>query len=323
MKKKKNIYKFCVAPMFRYTDEHCRKIYRIMSKKTLLFTEMIHVRNILYDYKNKIILNKKKENPIAIQIAGSNSLETAKCAEIIYKKKYKYINLNIGCPSIKAQKGNFGIILMKKPKTIINLINSIKDNTPMEVSIKTRIGIDKNDNYNFLSDFINDIYINSNCKIFILHARSAILNNFSTKKNLKIPKINYKIVYKIKKQFPKLKIILNGEIKSIKESLIHLKKVDGVMLGRNIYKNPMMLNYVDKNIYNIKNKYSFKKKLKKIFKYINKKVKENIQMYKITRHILEIFKGNKGSTIWKKLILENAKKKINIEKIFKIYKKNN
>ncbi|WP_343154750.1 tRNA dihydrouridine(20/20a) synthase DusA [Buchnera aphidicola (Pseudoregma panicola)] len=318
IKKKNNIYRFCVAPMFGYTDEYCRKIYRIISKKTLLFTEMISTNEILKKSK-KFIYNKKKENPIAIQISGSNENEISKCAEISYKKNYKYINLNIGCPSIRAQKGNFGAILMKQPKIIINSINNISNNTPIEISIKSRIGINKKDDYKFLKEFIYNISTKSTCKIFIIHARRAILENISTKKNLKIPKINYNLVYKIKKEFPNLKIIINGEIKNVRESLIHLKYTDGVMLGRNIYKKPMILKSVDNKIYN-KKKYKSKKILYKIFKYINKKVSEKIPMYKITRHIINIFKNKPYSYIWKKMILSKKNQKKNIKKIFKKYK---
>ncbi|BGI51596.1 MAG: tRNA dihydrouridine(20/20a) synthase DusA [Buchnera aphidicola (Ceratovacuna japonica)] len=319
IKKKNNVYRFCVAPMFGYTDEYCRKIYRIISKKSLLFTEMISTNDILNKNYKKFVENKKKENPIAIQISGSNENEISKCAEISYKKNYKYINLNIGCPSIKAQKGNFGAILMKQPKIIVNSINNITNNTPIEISIKSRIGIKKQDDYKFLQDFIHNISTRSSCKIFILHARTAILKNISTKKNLKIPKINYKFVYKIKKDFPNLKIIINGEIKTIKESLIHLKYTDGVMMGRSIYKEPMMLKFVDEKIYNIKKK-KHKDILKKIFKYINKKVLEKVPMNKMTRHIINIFKNKPYSYIWKKMILSKDNKNEDIEKIFKKYK---
>ncbi|WP_343191853.1 tRNA dihydrouridine(20/20a) synthase DusA [Buchnera aphidicola] len=323
-KKKNNVYRFCVAPMFKYTDEYCRKIYRIISKKALLFTEMISANDILNKKSKKIIYNKNKENPIAIQISGSNPDQISRCAEISYKKNYKYINLNVGCPSIKAQQGNFGAILMKKPNIIVDIINKISNNTSMDISVKTRIGINKKENYNFLKNFIYYISSKSSCKTFILHARIAILKNFSTKNNLRIPKINYNIVYKIKKKFPNLKIIINGEIKTIKDSLKHLENTDGVMLGRSVYKSPMILKLVDEKIFNYKNKNSYKTILKQIFKYINKKRLEKIPIYKITRHIINIFKNEPGSSIWRKLICLNRKNnKINIENIFKEYKKYN
>ncbi|WP_343189057.1 tRNA dihydrouridine(20/20a) synthase DusA [Buchnera aphidicola (Chaitoregma tattakana)] len=324
IKNKNDIYRFCVAPMFGYTDKYCRKIYRIISKKSSLFTEMITAQNLFNKNHTKFIKNRNKDDPIIIQIAGSDKKIISKYAEIAYKKKYNYINLNIGCPSIRAQKGNFGAILMKQPNIIIDIINKISENTPLEISIKTRIGINKYDNYEFLKEFIHKISTLSTCKVFILHARKAILKNCSTRKNLKIPKIKHNIVYKIKKEFPKLKIILNGEIKSIEESLKHLKKVDGVMLGRSIYNNPMLLRQVDNKIYNTNKKVKFKNILKKIFRYIDKeKLKQN-STYKLTRHILHIFKNTKGSSMWKKLILSrNYIQTHSIKKIFNKIKKYN
>ncbi|CAL4323895.1 tRNA dihydrouridine(20/20a) synthase DusA [Buchnera aphidicola] len=295
--------RFCIAPMLKYTDRHCRYFHRIFTKKSFLYTEMMTTECLL-NKKKKIYKNDDKHNLVAFQIAGNNSIKISKCAKIIYKKKFNEINLNIGCPSLKLTKNFLGVSLMKHTNIVINSINAINSSVPLPISIKTRIGIDNHDSYQFFRDFIQKTSDTNKCKIFIIHARKAILKNFSPKKNLIIPKLKYEYVYKLKKDFPQLNIIINGGIKSIKEIKFHLKKVNGVMMGRFAYQNPMFLKKIDYKIFkNKKKKIKIKKILKKMCKYaIKNQILYNVSPKKIFCHMIGLFKNKKGSKKWKRFI---------------------
>jgi len=205
----------------------------------------------------------------------------------------------------------FGVFLMKHKTLVTQIVKAINNSIPTPVSVKTRIGINNKDNYNFLSEFIHEISTNTLCKTFIIHARNAFTNIYSPKKNRSLPTLKYNIVYKIKKEFPHLNIVINGGITTIKESLFHLQKVDGVMLGQEAYKNPSLLKQVDEKIFN----YSKKQKLSNfqllysMFPYIEKQITYGIPIYKITRHVLGLFKGEKGYKQWKKYLIQESYKK--------------
>jgi len=204
----------------------------------------------------------------------------------------------------------FGVFLMKNSTLVTQIVKAINDSIPTPISIKTRIGINNKDSYNFLSEFIHEISTNTLCKTFIIHARNAFTNIYSPKKNRSLPALKYNIVYKIKQEFPHLNIVINGGITTIKESLFHLKKVDGVMLGQEAYKNPNLLKKVDKEIFNYsKKKTSNIQLLYSMFPYIEKKINCGIPIYKITRHILGLFKGEKGYKQWKKYLIQESYKK--------------
>ncbi|NIH16453.1 MAG: tRNA dihydrouridine(20/20a) synthase DusA [Buchnera aphidicola (Periphyllus lyropictus)] len=317
-----NKHKLCVAPMFKYTDKHCRYFHRLLTKKAFLYTEMI-TTNALLNKKFKLFKNKDSKKMVSLQIIGNKPKKIAKCAKLAYKKKYNEINLNIGCPSIQMNKNNLGVTLMKKTKIIVNSLKLIKNSIPIPISIKTRIGFNNNNTYNFLSNFVYETSKDKLCKIFIIHARNAILNKFSPKKNREIPPLKYKYVYQLKKDFPNLTFIINGGIKSIKEIKNHLKNVNGVMLGRYAYKNPLILKKIEEKIFKKKKKIKIKKILFKISKYINKEIKKKTTLNSITRHINGIFYKKKNSKKWKKFLNEINKKKknVNINLDFKKYLK--
>lgn len=314
--------RFCVAPMFNYTDKHCRYFHRLLIKNAYLYTEMVTTQSIL-NKKFKLITNKDPKQMISLQIIGNKPKDIAKCAEIAYKKKYNEINLNIGCPSPSMTKNNLGVILMKNTQIILESLELIKKSVPIPISIKTRTGFDNNNTYNFLYNFIHIISQEKLCKIFIIHARNAILKKFSPKKNRNIPVLKYEYVYQLKKDFPDLKFIINGGIKSIKEIKNHYKKVDGVMMGREVYKNPLILKKIDQKIFFEKNKnLTIQKILFYMSKYIAKERKKNTPLNSITRHMYGIFYGKKGSKKWKYFLnnLNLKKKYINIKEEFnKIY----
>ncbi|VAX76859.1 tRNA dihydrouridine(20/20a) synthase DusA [Buchnera aphidicola] len=312
---------FSVAPMLKYTDIHCLFFYRQLTKKTLLYTEMITTKQILFQKKSFNKKQIKNCNPIAIQLAGNNPLDLSRCAKIAYKNGFNEINLNIGCPSKNAQKGNFGVCLMHTPILVYQLVKSIYLVVPIPISLKIRIGTNEKNNYNFLYKFIKITSKNKYCIKFIIHARSANLKFSSPRKNRTIPPLQYHFVYQIKKDFPNLIIIINGGIKSIKEIKHHLKYVDGVMIGREIYKNPFFLNHIEKEIFLQKKDFLLKKFLKNMSVYITQEVKHGTSIIHIIKHILNIFYKHPQSKKWKIYILNYIKHKTDINYLFtKIYK---
>ena len=222
-------YRLSIAPMVGHTNRYFRYTMRKISQKILLFTEMISSGSILRGQKKKILTFSLDENPVICQLAGNNPKDMGLCAKIIEDYGYCGINLNIGCPSAKVQKGGFGVCLMKQPKLVSEIITEIKKNTKLPISIKTRIGIDEQDSLEFLLNFIQQCF-EAGVEVFVLHARKALLN-YNTRNNRKIPPINYNRVIKIKDHFPHLKIIVNGEITSLEQSKHFLQNFDGTMIA--------------------------------------------------------------------------------------------
>lgn len=309
-------HKFSVAPMLKYTDKHCLFFYRQLTKKTVLYTEMITTQNMLK--KNIFTLEETTQRaPIAIQLAGNNPINLAQCAKKAYLLGFNEINLNIGCPSKHAKCGNFGACLMHQPNLVYQLIKSIYFQVPIPISIKMRIGTNKKNTYIFLKKFIKLASKNQYCRKFIIHARIADFRIQNPKKNRIIPPLNYQYVYQIKKDFPHLIIVLNGGIKSIKDTKKHLQYVDGVMIGRSIYKNPLMLSKIDKNIFFQKKNIQIKECLKNMLTYTNKEIKNGTRITHIIKPILNIFYNHPQSKKWKKKMLFYVNEKKNIHKLFK------
>ena len=280
--------KFCIAPMMGYTTPHARKLYRILSKKAFLFSEMIASQTLLYSETKNLIIENELQNPIALQVGGSDIQDLVKCTKIASDYNYDEINLNLGCPSKAVQKGSFGACLMKDKFLVKNCLEAMKNASDIEVSIKCRIGIGKNLNYDFFSEFINEI-IKSGISIIYVHARNAILQGLSPKENRSIPDLNYGFVKDIKKEYPKIKFILNGGIDSLEKANILSKEYDGVMLGRLIQQNPFILTNVDKLFFNAKKEKIINEKIiLEYFNYIRTK-KNNESIFRLLSPLLQIF----------------------------------
>ena len=282
--------KFCVAPMMGYTTPHARKLYRILSKKTFLFTEMIASKTLLYSKTKDLIIENDMQNPIALQVGGSDIDDLANCTKIAKSYNYDEINLNVGCPSKAVQKGNFGVCLMKKKLLVKNCLEVMNNNSDIEVSVKCRIGIGKHFNYEFFEEFIDEI-VKSGIKIVYVHARNAILSGISPKNNRSIPPLKYSFVKKIKKSYPDINFILNGGIESLEEAFILSKEYDGVMLGRLIQNNPFCLNKVDKMFFEEDGeKNLYENIIIDYFNYIRTKV-NNDSIFRLLSPLLQIFFG--------------------------------
>jgi len=310
---KKKIY---VAPMMQYTDKHNRYFLKLISKNIILFTEMIPTNAIIYGNRKKLLEYNVNEHPIILQVGGSDPKEITKCAKIAEKQfDYDGININVGCPSKKVENGMFGACLMNKPSLVGECIKEIKKNTSIPVSVKCRIGLGEKQNYLFLKKFIACVE-KSGCNQFFIHARNAVLSKFNPKKNRTIPSLNYEFVYKIKKDFPNLEIIINGGIDNILSIKNHLKFVDGVMIGREIYKNPFFLKQIEEEIFNNKTEITRKKILEKLIPYIESEIKTNqTSIQSVTRHTFGLFTGMKGSKLWKRYLNKIKFMKSNVKDI--------
>ena len=291
----KNPYNLCVAPMMGHTDIHFRYFLRLISKHAMLYTEMVAANSILHNKTNKYNkLEHDLDNPVGFQLGGDDPKKLSECAKIVESHGYDEINLNIGCPSKRAQSGNFGACLFSQPNIVAECAEEILKNTNLPVTVKTRLGIDNLNDINYLKDFIN-IVSNVGVKVFHLHARIALLKKgINPKHNRSIPEINYERVYEVKKLYPETKIILNGEINDAKSAVKHLEYVDGVMLGRVICNNPFILNEID-TIINSEQQKDKIDILEKYFLYINSNYKKGMKITDFTKHLTCLFKGFIGS----------------------------
>ena len=293
-----------VAPMMDCTDKHEIYFLSLISKNIHLYTEMIVANAIIKGKKDKLLSFKKISNPVALQVGGSNHIELAEACKISEDYGYKEINLNLGCPSKKVQKNKFGACLMKEPDLVAKCIESMANATKLPISIKTRIGYNEVENFDFLKNFIQKTK-NAGAKKFIIHARKAILKKLSPKENLNIPPLKYDFVYKIKNHFKNDEIIINGGIKTTNDILDHLIKVDGAMIGRAIYHSPYFLADIERNIFKSKNIPTRTEVMEKLIPYIEEETSKGTQLNHIMRHTVGLFHGQNGSKTWKQYLSKN------------------
>ena len=282
--------------MMQCTDIHDRYLMRLITKKSFLYTEMVTTGAIIHgNATHQLEFNKSIESPVALQLGGSNPDELAKCSEIAESMGYDEINLNLGCPSERVQKGSFGACLMIEPKLVQRCLNAMKQSVSIPVTAKCRTGIDKIEDYDFLRSFVEGI-ANQNIATIIIHARNAILKGLSPRQNRTIPPLKYDYVYRIKEDFPGIEIIINGGIDSLIEAKDHLQKVDGVMLGRAPYDNPMMLEDVDSEIFGEpKKRISRLDILKEYLNYLEDLDDPKIRLNQVLKHIYGLNKGLKNA----------------------------
>jgi len=278
------------------TDRHERFFLRSLSKKAYLYTEMINANSVLFGDQYKLLKFNECEHPLAIQLGGNDPIKLRDSAIISEAYGYDEINLNIGCPSSKVQNGEFGAVLMKNPKLVAQCIKSIKDKVKIPVSVKCRIGVDDMNEDKDLSAFIKEVS-DSGCKVFIVHARKAWLKGLSPKENRNIPPINYQRVYQLKEEFPDLEIIINGGLKKIEDSEKHLRFVDGVMMGRKVYKDPYQLIKVDHLIYGLPESLKTKKDvLLEMIPYVMQQNNSGEKIQLVCKHFMGLAKGTKFAT---------------------------
>ena len=290
--------------MMDCTDRHDRFFLRLMSKNVMLYSEMVATKSALHGDRKKILSFSPEEKPLALQVGGSDKKELSEVAKIAEDMGYDEININLGCPSKKVQKNKFGACLIKEPDLVSECINKMVNSCKIPVTAKTRIGYDDVEDFDYLNSFIGKMK-SAGCKTFILHARKAILKGLSPKQNLNIPKLNYPMVYRLKKENPDLEIIINGGISKIEEIKNHLKMCDGVMIGRSIYQNPYSLVEIEREIFSTKKSLSREEVAEQLLKYLEKEVKLGTKVNHIMRHTVGLYHGQVGSKTWKRYLSDN------------------
>ena len=298
-------HRFCIAPMMQCTDIHDRYLFRLITKKSILYTEMVTTGAIIHgECIEQLRFNDLVEHPVAVQLGGSDPKDLAACAKICDAMGYDEINLNVGCPSQRVQNGAFGACLMKEPTLVSECIEAMQEVTTLPVTVKCRIGVDDNDDYEFLHNFTESI-MNPLMQTLIVHARVAILKGLSPRQNRSVPPLKYDHVYQLKKDFPNLEIVINGGIQNINESIQHLNEVDGVMLGRSAYDNPMITSQVDELIFNASPQICDRKKI--LNSYLLYCLEQNDLGHSYSRTLKHVFGINKGmphARKYRKLILD-------------------
>lgn len=296
-----------VAPMMGWTDRHDRYFLRLISPNALLYTVMITTGALIHGKKTDILDYNPEEHPVALQLGGSDPAEMAICAKMAEDWGYDEVNINCGCPSERVQKGAFGACLMAEPGLVADCVDAMKQACTIPVTIKTRIGIDDKDSYQFLVDFVG-ASAERGCNTFIIHARKAILKGLSPAENRTVPPLRYEVAYQLKKDFPTLEIILNGGIKTVEDIQSTLPHVDGVMIGREAYSNPWLLAEIEDKIFNNKVTATQHDIVGKMIPYMEKRLLAGDDLKDITRHILGLFQGMKGARQWRRILSEDAYK---------------
>ncbi|MFZ7187856.1 tRNA dihydrouridine(20/20a) synthase DusA [Avibacterium avium] len=299
--------RFSVAPMLDWTTRYCRYFHRQFSQNALLYTEMVTTGAIIHAKYDHLEFDLA-ENPVALQLGGSDPDQLQHCARLAEQRGYQEINLNVGCPSDRVQNGMFGACLMAKADLVAQCVQQMQAVVEIPVTVKTRIGIDDLDSYEFLCDFVQKVS-QAGCQELIIHARKAWLSGLSPKENREIPPLDYERVYQLKRDFPQLLISINGGIKTLEEMQQHLRYVDGVMVGREAYQNPSLLGYIDQALFDPQSPIvSPREAVEKMFPYIEQQLAQGVHLNHITRHMLGAFQHCKGARQWRRHLSENAHK---------------
>jgi tRNA-dihydrouridine synthase A len=298
--------KLSVAPMMDWTDRHCRVFHRQITRHTWLYTEMVTTGALIHGDVARHLRYDEIEHPVALQLGGSDPADLAVSAKLGQEWGYDEINLNCGCPSERVQRGAFGACLMAEPQLVADCVKAMRDAVEIDVTVKHRIGIDKNEDYGFVRDFVGTI-ADAGCTTFIVHARNAILKGLSPKENREIPPLKYDVAYQLKREFPDLEIIINGGIKTSDDVALHLAHVDGVMLGREAYHHPYVMADYDARFYGdaapVKSRTEV---LAAMLPYIAAQLAEygdkGLKLNSITRHMLGIMTGLPGARAFRQLM---------------------
>ncbi len=298
-----------VAPMMAWTDRHCRYLHRLFSKDALLFTEMISSSAVAIGKQAKLLDYSKEEHPIAVQFGGNDPNELATCSEIAKRLDYDEINLNVGCPSPRVQKGKFGASLMEKPKLVASCIKEMSNASGLPITVKCRLGLKGNESTKFLHTFVNEV-VNSGCQRVYVHARIAVLEGLSASQNRSIPPIQVEKVQELKETFPEIEIVFNGGVTNKEEALSIMKWADGVMIGRAAYQNPELLTNISNPDQNIIPSETLEK-IKLYLGYMCNQIEQGEKLNQLTRPLLHCFSGKRGAKAYRQVLSDSVKLKAN------------
>ncbi|MBL4744144.1 MAG: tRNA dihydrouridine(20/20a) synthase DusA [Cycloclasticus sp.] len=296
-----------VAPMMDWTDRHCRHFHRLLSPTSLLYTEMVTTGALIHGDKQRFLAFSDAEQPVALQLGGSDPADMATCAKFAEQAGYQEVNINVGCPSDRVQQGRIGACLMSEPVLVAQCVSDMREKVDIPVTVKTRIGIDDLDSAEFLLNFVETVK-KADCDTFIIHARKAILSGLSPKENRTIPALNYDRAYQVKKEFPELTVIVNGGIQTLLDIQQHWQHLDGVMIGREAYHNPFFLAEIESEFFQQAG-LDRVKVLHDFIPYVEQQLTQGVALQSMTRHILGLFAGQPGGKHWRRYLSENARRK--------------
>lgn len=295
-----------IAPMLDWTDRFYRQFARHITRHTWLYTEMVTTGALLHGNRDRFLRFDPCEQPIALQLGGSDPVALARCAKLAEQWGYDEVNLNVGCPSERVQEGSFGACLMAEPQLVADCVKAMRDGVAIPVTVKHRIGIDKVEEYDYLRNFV-EVVAAAGCQTFIVHARNAILKGLSPKQNREIPPLKYDYVYRLKQERPELEIIINGGITTLAQTDEHLRHVDGVMIGREAYHNPYLLVDADRRYYNDDHPQPSRAEIiEALMPFVEQEVKDGVPLKIITRHILGLFQGMRGARYWRRQLSDHV-----------------
>ena len=303
---KYQLHKLSVAPMMEWTDRHCRVFLRAITKRTLLYTEMLYTGAILRGDAGRHLEHDPVEHPLALQLGGSDPMDLAAAARIGRDYGYDEINLNVGCPSERVSAGRFGACLMAEPGLVADCVAAMAEAVEIPVTVKSRVGIDDRDSYEELVTFVATVAARG-CGTFIIHARKAWLSGLSPKQNREVPPLRYELVRRIKTDFPDLEIILNGGVQSLQQAEEHMPTVDGVMIGRAAYNDPWILRDADARFFaggaGPESRHAV---IDGLLPYVEAQRAAGVPLRHMTRHMTGLFNGLPGARAWRRHLSENA-----------------
>lgn len=294
-----------IAPMMDWTDRHCRYFMRLLSPSVFLYTEMVTAAAIHHGDADRFLKFNREEHPLALQLGGSEPDWMASATAKANHYDYDEININVGCPSDRVQSGQFGACLMARPDTVAECYRAMLKETDVPITIKTRIGIDDKDSYEFLQTFIETM-VAAGCRKFVVHARIAILEGLSPKENRTIPSLNYERVYRLKREYPELQIVINGGLAEISQVEEVLQHVDGAMIGRQAYHQPYFLAELEHHFNPHRALPKRHEIVQQMLPYVESVLANGEPLGRVTRHMLGLYAGQPGARAWRRFISENA-----------------
>jgi tRNA-dihydrouridine synthase A len=299
-------WRFSVAPMMGWTDRHERYFLRQLSRRAVLYTEMINAGAIVYGAKQRFLQHHPSEHPVALQLGDSDPARMAQAARDAEEAGFDEVNINCGCPSDRGTHRLFGAHLMKHPELVADCYQAMAEAVSIPVTIKTRIGIDREDSYEPLLAFVEE-QARAGCKMFHVHARKAWLDGLSCKENRDVPPLRYEYVYRLKRERPDLTITINGGIATLEQCRAHLQHVDGVMLGREAYHNPFLLSQVDEALYgDAPSGITRESFLDAIEPYLREELARGCTLHSMVRHLLGLYQGQPGARVWRRILSEDS-----------------
>jgi tRNA-dihydrouridine synthase A len=308
-------HRLCVAPMMDWTDRHCRRLHRCLSRRTRLYTEMLTAEAVIHGDRDRLLAFDPAEHPVALQLGGADPAKLAEAAQIGEDLGYDEINLNVGCPSDRVQSGRFGACLMAEPELVAECVDAIGAAVCVAATVKCRIGVDDQDPETSLFTLV-DRCAEAGVGVFVVHARKAWLKGLSPKENREIPPLDYPLVWGLKRERPGLTVVINGGIATLEEVEAHLARVDGVMLGRAAYHEPGILGAADRRIFGAGLDVTPEAAVAAFLPYVRRELAHGTHLAAMTRHMLGLFHGRPGARAWRRVLtVEGAKPGAGVEVI--------